>query len=78
MPNYTLDLIAVSSIKDDISPLVGAKDVWRVTSDGSLVAYCADKALADRIAGNNQAVRTRLECCLSIHPPNRPWPCAWE
>lgn len=53
MPNYTLDLISASAIKDDISPLDGIKDLWRVTSSGTLVAYCVDKKLADRIAHGN-------------------------
>lgn len=53
MRNYAIELIPASSVKDGISPLGDVKDVWRVTSDGDVVAYCLDKALADRIARHN-------------------------
>ena len=53
MANFTLDLISASSIEDDIAPLNGCKNLWRVTSEGVLVAYCADKSVADRIAHGN-------------------------
>jgi hypothetical protein len=50
MSTYTLELVSTSSIKEDVSRLAGHKDLWRVTCGVSLVAYCADKGLADRIA----------------------------
>jgi hypothetical protein len=53
MSTYTLELVSASSIKEDVSPLAGHKDLWRVTYGVSLVAYCAEKGLADRIAHGN-------------------------
>lgn len=47
---YTLSLISTAAIKDDVGPLLGHKNLWRVECGEKVVAYCVDKALADRIA----------------------------
>ena len=53
MSTYTLELVSASSVREDISSLAGHKHLWRVTHGVSLVAYCAEKVLADRIARDN-------------------------
>jgi hypothetical protein len=53
MSTYTLELVAASSIKEDVSKLGGHKELRRVTYGVSLVAYCTEKGLADRIAHGN-------------------------
>ena len=49
MTTYTLSLVSAEAIKDDIEFLVGHKHLWRVEREGKVVAYCIDKAFADRI-----------------------------
>jgi len=50
MTTYTLSLVSMDSIKDDVEQLSGHKHLWRVECEGDVIAYCIDKALADRIA----------------------------
>ncbi|WP_460160744.1 hypothetical protein [Pseudomonas sp. S2_B10] len=47
---YTLSLISSAAIKDDVGPLLGHKNLWRVECGEKVVAYCVAKDLADRIA----------------------------
>lgn len=50
---YTLSHVTASSIKEDVDPLLGHELLWRVECENTVVAYCVDKSLADRIASEN-------------------------
>lgn len=74
MANYTLELVATSAIMEDVSSLADHDHLWRVTSGISLVAYCIDKSLADRIAHNDLyrptiSVKSNLFCYPSSSDP---------
>lgn len=49
MTTYTISLVSAETIKDNIEFLAGHKHLWRVEREGTVVAYCIDKAFADQI-----------------------------
>ncbi|MDR7056389.1 hypothetical protein J2W70_003770 [Pseudomonas koreensis] len=49
MTTYTLSHVSIESIKDDVEQLSGNSYLWRVECEGEVIAYCIEKAFADRI-----------------------------